>query len=33
MKKRFVTITADNHPDWTAKDWQDTWADVLKKID
>ena len=33
MKKRFVTITADNHPDWTAEDWQDTWANVLKKID
>ena len=33
MKKRFVTITADNHPDWTAKDWKRAWETILKKID
>ena len=33
MKKQFVTITADNHPDWSAEDWKSAWADVLKKID
>ena len=33
MEKQFVTITAGNHPDWTAQDWKDAWADILKKID
>ena len=33
MKKRFVTITAGNHPDWTAEDWKNVWAGILKKID
>ncbi len=33
MKKQFVTITADNHPDWSAEDWNNAWAEILKKID
>lgn len=33
MKKQFVTVTADNHPEWTAKDWNSVWAHVLKLIE
>lgn len=33
MKKRFVTITAGNHPDWSAEDWKNAWAEILRKID
>jgi len=32
MKKQFVTITAGNHPDWTAEDWKCLWGSVLSLI-